>query len=208
MNWRPKSRRCQTPIGELGQKAGARGDGQLVSTLARIREQGGKRRGTLRFPCLGERTQMKCAPSATSAFCRCSDGRRAGARSQAASEDRDRRRAMRGKFPRPVRGPSPSSGRSASVRAPESRMIPGPFGRMIATSDFSRLVNFARALANAAATQAMESLDRCMAALLDEEVEAHGAGFRALGRMPWPIASLASSGINPLSSVLACSCSR
>jgi hypothetical protein len=27
----------------------------------------------------------------------------------------------------------------------------------------------------------MDSLDRCMAAVLDEEVEGHGAGFRALG---------------------------
>ena len=27
----------------------------------------------------------------------------------------------------------------------------------------------------------MDSLDRCMAGLLDEEVETHGAGFRALG---------------------------
>ena len=75
---------------------------------------------------------------------------------------------------------------------------------MIATSDFSRLVNFARALANAAATQAMESLDRCMAALLDEEVETHGAGFRALGADAMTDASLACCGINPLSSVLAC----
>jgi hypothetical protein len=52
---------------------------------------------------------------------------------------------------------------------------------MVATSDFSGLVSSACALANAAAKQAMDSLDRCMAALRDEEVEAHGPGFRALG---------------------------
>ena len=52
---------------------------------------------------------------------------------------------------------------------------------MVATRDFSGLVSSACALANAAARQAMDSLNRCMAALLDEEVEAHGAGFRALG---------------------------
>jgi hypothetical protein len=52
---------------------------------------------------------------------------------------------------------------------------------MVATSDFSGLVNPACTLANAVARQAMDSLDRCMTALLDEEVEAHGAGFRALG---------------------------
>ena len=32
--------------------------------------------------------------------------------------------------------------------------------------------------------------------------------FERLARTPWPIASLASSGIRPLSSALACSCSR
>ena len=31
--------------------------------------------------------------------------------------------------------------------------------------------------------------------------------FERLARMPWPVASLASSGIKPLSSALACSCS-
>ena len=46
---------------------------------------------------------------------------------------------------------------------------------MVATSDFSGFVSSACAFANAAAKQAMDSLDRCMAALLDEEVEAHGA---------------------------------
>jgi hypothetical protein len=50
---------------------------------------------------------------------------------------------------------------------------------MVATSDFSGLVNPACALANAVGP--MGSLDRCMTALPDEEVEAHGAGFRALG---------------------------
>src|SRR5271169_3850691 len=52
---------------------------------------------------------------------------------------------------------------------------------MVATSDFSGLVSSACALANAAARQAMDSLDHCMTALLDEEVEANGAGLRALG---------------------------
>ena len=47
-----------------------------------------------------------------------------------------------------------------------------------------------------------------MATILDEEVEAHGPDFERLARTPWPIASLASSGIKLLSSVLACSCSR
>jgi hypothetical protein len=36
-------------------------------------------------------------------------------------------------------------------------------------------------LANAAARQAIDSLDRCIAAHLAEEVETDGAGFRALG---------------------------
>ena len=54
---------------------------------------------------------------------------------------------------------------------------PGPLGRMVATRDFSGLDSSACALANAAARQAMDSLDCCMAALLDEEVEAHGAGL-------------------------------
>src|SRR6185503_6901053 len=55
---------------------------------------------------------------------------------------------------------------------------------MVATRDFAGLVSSACALANAAARQAMDSLDRCMAGLLDEEVETHGAGFRALGADP------------------------
>src|SRR6185437_11566309 len=55
---------------------------------------------------------------------------------------------------------------------------------MVATNDFSGLVNSACALANAAARQAMDSLDRCMHALLDKEVEAHSAGFGALGPDP------------------------
>src|SRR5271169_4378974 len=52
---------------------------------------------------------------------------------------------------------------------------------MVATSDFSGLVSSACAFASAPAREAMDSLDRCMAALLDEEVEAHGPGFRAFG---------------------------
>ena len=77
---------------------------------------------------------------------------------------------------------------------------------MVATSDFSGLVSSACAFANAAAKAAMDSLDRCMTALLDEEVEAHGAAFRTFGADA--VADrLASSGIRLLSSVLACSCS-
>ena len=71
----------------------------------------------------------------------------------------------------------PAGQRGIAKRALAS---PGPFGRMVATSDFSGLVNSACALASAAARHAMDSLDRCMAALLDEEVEAHSAGFGAL----------------------------
>jgi hypothetical protein len=49
------------------------------------------------------------------------------------------------------------------------------------TSDFSGLTSSACALANAAARLAMDGLDLCTAALHAEEVEAHGARFRALG---------------------------
>src|ERR1700719_5133558 len=52
---------------------------------------------------------------------------------------------------------------------------------MVATRDFSGLVSSACALANAAARQAMDSLDRCMTALQAEEVETDGARFRSLG---------------------------
>src|ERR1700730_18768903 len=52
---------------------------------------------------------------------------------------------------------------------------------MVAVSDFSGLVSSTWALARAAAMVAIVSLERCMAALHAENVEAHGAGFRALG---------------------------
>jgi hypothetical protein len=42
------------------------------------------------------------------------------------------------------------------------------------------LVNSVCALASAAARQAMDSLDRCMVALLDVQVEGYGIGLRAL----------------------------
>src|SRR6185437_13364279 len=48
---------------------------------------------------------------------------------------------------------------------------PGPFGRIVATEDFSGLASSACALAKAAARQAMDSLDRCMASLQAEGVE-------------------------------------
>ena len=63
------------------------------------------------------------------------------------------------------------------------------------------------ALARAAARAAIDSLDRCMAVLRAEEIEADRAGFRPLSPKPCPIACLASSGIRAFSSVLACSCS-
>src|SRR2546425_8512463 len=52
---------------------------------------------------------------------------------------------------------------------------------MVATSDFSGLVNSACALAKAAAIAPMESLERCMGALHAEDIKAQGAGSRAFG---------------------------
>src|SRR5580704_7217222 len=52
---------------------------------------------------------------------------------------------------------------------------------MVPTRDFSGLTSSICALARAAARLAMPSLDRCMIILRLEEVEADGAGFRALG---------------------------
>jgi hypothetical protein len=54
----------------------------------------------------------------------------------------------------------------------------------------------------------MDSLDRCMAAFLDEEVEAHGAGFRALGADAMADHLLGILRHQPFSPVLACSCLR
>jgi hypothetical protein len=47
---------------------------------------------------------------------------------------------------------------------------------MVATSDFSGLTSSACALAKAAANEAIDSLDRCMATLPNatQEVETHG----------------------------------
>ena len=85
-------------------------------------------------------------------------------------------------------------------------------------SDFSGLASSIWALAKAAAKETMDSLDRCRATALafvaaigeaaGKEIKADGTDPDRLARMPWPIASLASSGIRHLSSVLACSCLR
>src|SRR6266550_805151 len=50
--------------------------------------------------------------------------------------------------------------------------------RMVATRDFSGLTSSACALASAAASEATDSLDRGMAALHLQEIEAHRAGLR------------------------------
>src|ERR1700689_2004317 len=52
---------------------------------------------------------------------------------------------------------------------------------MVPIRDFSGFTSSICALARAAARLAMPSLDRCMIILHLEEVEADGAGFRALG---------------------------
>jgi hypothetical protein len=66
-------------------------------------------------------------------------------------------------------------------------------------SDFSGLVSSICALAS-------DSLDRCIARL--HRLEADRPGLERFARRPWPKASLAFSGINPLSSVFARSWSR
>src|SRR5262245_27406606 len=53
--------------------------------------------------------------------------------------------------------------------------------RIVATSDFSGLVSSACALASAAAMVPMDSLERCMAALHAQEIEAHRTGFGSFG---------------------------
>src|ERR1700759_5656201 len=55
---------------------------------------------------------------------------------------------------------------------------------MVATSDFSGLVSSTCALASAAAIAPIVSLERCMAGLHVQHVEAHRARFRALGPDP------------------------
>src|SRR5262249_55889403 len=52
---------------------------------------------------------------------------------------------------------------------------------MVATSDFSGLVNSACALASAAAIVPMDSLERCMAALHAQHIKADRAGFGSSG---------------------------
>src|ERR1700688_2265192 len=52
---------------------------------------------------------------------------------------------------------------------------------MVATSDFSGLVSSDWALASAPAMAPIDSLERCMAGLHVEEIEADGARLRALG---------------------------
>src|SRR5262245_12963954 len=58
---------------------------------------------------------------------------------------------------------------------------PGRPARIVATSEFSGLVSAACALASAGASAATVSLDRGMGGLRVHEIEAHRAGFRALG---------------------------
>jgi hypothetical protein len=56
----------------------------------------------------------------------------------------------------------------------------------MATSDFSGLASSVWALARALAMAPIDSLDRCIADLHFEEIEADGAGFRTLGAEPMP----------------------
>src|SRR5712692_7212544 len=52
---------------------------------------------------------------------------------------------------------------------------------MVATSDFSGFDSSDCALASAAASAAIDSLDRCMGSLRLEHIEAHGPVLRAAG---------------------------
>src|SRR5216684_5928553 len=61
------------------------------------------------------------------------------------------------------------------VRAPS----PGRSVPIVPTSDFSGFESSDCALASAAASAAIDSLDRCMGGLRFQDVEAHGAGFGA-----------------------------
>src|SRR5262245_58660157 len=61
---------------------------------------------------------------------------------------------------------------------------------MVAVSDFSGLTSAAWALAKAAANAATDSLDRCMANLPLQDVEAHRTRARTLGAHPVPNALL------------------
>src|SRR3954467_11466856 len=79
---------------------------------------------------------------------------------------------------------------------------------MVAVSDFSGLASSIWALASAPAIAPMVSLERCIGDLLLHEVEVTAPDFERLARTPWPIASLASSGISFFNSALAASWSR
>src|ERR1039458_9623979 len=72
------------------------------------------------------------------------------------------------------------NGAYRKVRSPSR----GNGDRIVAVSDFSGLVISACALASAAARAPIDSLERCMAALHLEQIEADGAGFGALGSNP------------------------
>src|SRR6266852_387292 len=69
------------------------------------------------------------------------------------------------------------SGAYRKVRAPS----PGRSVPMVPTSDFSGFVSSDCALARAAASAAIDSLDRCMGGLRFEDIEAHGPVLRAAG---------------------------
>src|ERR1700730_13586243 len=57
---------------------------------------------------------------------------------------------------------------------------------MVAVSDFSGLTSCSCALARAAAKAATELLDCCTGSLRIQDIEAHGARFRALCSHPMP----------------------
>src|ERR1700716_3463473 len=68
---------------------------------------------------------------------------------------------------------------------------------MVAVSDFSGLVSSAWALARAPAMAPIDSLERCITSLHFKEVEADGAGFRALGAQAMPYRLLGVLGHQP-----------
>src|SRR6202521_2826948 len=76
---------------------------------------------------------------------------------------------------RPLEG-----GAYRKVRAPS----PGLSVPMVATSDFSGFDSSDCALARAAASAAIDSLDRCMGGLRLEDIEADGSVLRAAGPDP------------------------
>src|ERR1700674_3251953 len=78
---------------------------------------------------------------------------------------------------RPLEG-----GAYRKVRAPS----PGRSAPMVATSDFSGFESSDCALARAAASAAIDSLDRCMVPLRLEEIEAHGSRSRPARANPVP----------------------